>query len=443
MKQFNPEDLSRYDYFIPASDYTDPDMGRKEREKLWPRVWQVACREEEISEVGDYVRYDILGDSIVVARVDRDRIAAFYNTCQHRGRLLVEEPRGNVAHGFYCRYHGWRYALDGALTHVHYKDDWQNCAAFDDGSLDLKQPRVGCWAGWVWVNMDPDAPTLEEYLGEAVEVFRNFRIEDMRFAWYETLIVDVNWKVVIEAFNEGYHVGATHRSRYDYNTLRNYGSARGLHASFRSVQGPARYKNELGDWVPAKGLVDQLHHANAALHKDLSALVSEPGMRALRRLKDELGEDAAPEVMMPRLFELYREEIEATGAAWPEGLTLQDMTRAEADWQIFPNTIFLPVVDGFLWYRMRPHPKDDQKCVFDIWCLRRYPRGGEPKVEQHISESLEAFEGRNPFLEQDFSNLRGVRDGMSSRGWQGAFANPAQELSIIHFHRVLHQFIGD
>jgi phenylpropionate dioxygenase-like ring-hydroxylating dioxygenase large terminal subunit len=434
--------LSDYECFIPATDYTDPDIGRREREKLWPKVWQVACREEEIPKVGDYVKYDIAGESILVVRVEAERIAAFYNVCQHRGRQLVDRPQGTVAAGFYCRYHGWRYTLEGALSHVHWREDWGNCPAMIDGSLNLKQPRVGQWAGWVWINMDPDAPSLEDYLGEAPEVLKAFHIEDMRLAWYETLIVDVNWKVVIEAFNEGYHVGATHHTRYDYTTMRTDGFARGLHASFSSAQGVTQYIDEHGQWAPTKGIPDQIYRSSRHLFEDLNALNSEPGIRALNRLREELPEDAPPDIVIPRMFELYREEIEATGAVWPKDLTAQVVTAAQSDWHIFPNTVFLPTVDGILWYRMRPHPDDDQSCVFDIWCLRRFPPGGEPKVKQHISHSLEEFKGRNTFLEQDFSNLRGVQLGMKSRGFKGAFTNPTQELPISHFHRVLHQYIG-
>ena len=429
-----------YDCFVPAADYTDPEIGRKEREKLWPKVWQVACREEEIPKVGDYVRYDIAGESIIVTRVAEDRITAYYNACQHRGRQLVDEPRGNVK-GFHCPYHGWSYKLDGSLHRVHFSEDWEDCPALTDGTLDLKQPRVGRWAGWVWITMDPDASSLDEFLGEAPAVFRNFGLENMRFRWYETLVLDVNWKVVVEAFNEGYHAGATHRSRYDYNTTHNMGAIRGLHSSFSSVQGASRYKDEEGQWVPTKGPADLIYRSKSGLFEDFKATVSAPGMRAIERLQGEVPEDAPFSVTVPRMFELYREEVEATGAAWPRDFAIQDVMNAGSDWHIFPNTVFLPNIDGIVWYRMRPHPDDDQKCVFDIWCLCRYPPGEEPEAKQHISIGIEAFKGRNPFLEQDLSNLNGVQLGMRSRGWKGAFTNPKQEVSIVHFHRMLHKYI--
>ena len=445
MSACEPKELRGQDFFIPASDYTDPEIGRREREKLWPKVWQVACREEEIPNTGDYVRYDILSDSIVVIRGSGDSIDAFYNVCQHRGRQLVDEPRGNIARGFVCNYHGWAYKLDGTLRHVQWRSDWpEDCSVFTDGSLNLKRPRVGRWAGWVWICMDPQAPALEAFLGEAPALLECYRVEDMRFKWFETLIVDVNWKVVVEAFNEGYHVSTAHRTTLDWGQIRQTGTARGIHASFSTSKGPtARYKDEEGRWQTTQGLADQLYRNGFALYNDFNANYSDAGIRAYDRLRREFPGDAPPEVVMPRMLALYQEEVEATGALWPPDLTLEAIAKAGVDWHIFPNTVFLPCPDGWVWYRMRPHPDDDQKCVFDIWCLGRYAPGQEPRVEQHISNSLEEFKGRNTFLEQDFSNLRATQRGMRSRGWAGAVTNPVQELSISHFHRILHEYIDD
>jgi phenylpropionate dioxygenase-like ring-hydroxylating dioxygenase large terminal subunit len=445
MNAREPEGLSRYDFFIPASDYTDPEVGRRERERLWPKVWQVACREEEIPNVGDYVKYDIVGESIIVVRVAGDRIDAYYNVCQHRGRQLVDEPRGNIAGGFFCNFHGWSYKLDGTLRHVQWRSDWpENCPIFSDGSLDLKRPRVEQWAGWLWVCMDPDAPSLEEYLGEAPALLGCYRVEDMRFKWFETLVVDVNWKVVVEAFNEGYHVSTAHRETFDWSQIRQTGTARGIHASFASAKGAsARYKDEEGRWAATEGLADQLYHNGLALHTDFNANYSDAAIRAFERLRLEFPGDAAPSLVMPRMLALYQEELESAGAVWPPELTLDAIAKAGVDWHIFPNTVLLPCPDALVWYRMRPHPDDDQKCVFDIWCLCRFAPGLEPEVKQHISNSLEEFKGRNRFLEQDFANLRATQRGMRSRGWKGAVSNPVQELSVSHFHRMLHDYIDD
>ena len=121
----------------PADRYRSPDVFDLEKRKLWPSVWQIACREEELPEVGSFVLYDILDESIVVTRSSATEIKAFYNVCQHRGRKLVDRAKG-VQSQFYCRFHGWKYSLDGDLTDVYQAQDWSGCPAFDVKALSLQ-----------------------------------------------------------------------------------------------------------------------------------------------------------------------------------------------------------------------------------------------------------------------------------------------------------------
>ena len=108
--------------FVPKDAYLSPRFARLEADKLWPRTWQVACRLEEIPQVGDFVTYDILEESIVVVRTSAQQIKAYFNVCQHRGRRLTEGcGRTNVLR---CKYHGWTWKLDGAIAKVQDRDDW-------------------------------------------------------------------------------------------------------------------------------------------------------------------------------------------------------------------------------------------------------------------------------------------------------------------------------
>ena len=97
---------------IPIEAYVSEDYARNENEKLWAKVWQSTCREEEIPKVGDYVTYDILDESIIVVRSAPEKISAYYNVCQHRGRRLTEGCGHAVR--FHCRFHGWCWNLRGS-----------------------------------------------------------------------------------------------------------------------------------------------------------------------------------------------------------------------------------------------------------------------------------------------------------------------------------------
>ena len=115
---------------IGAEAYISEEYARQERDKLWRKVWQQAGRVEEIPEVGNYLTYDILDDSIVVVRTAPDKISAYYNVCPHRGRRLVDTPKGarnacGKKKQFVCGFHGSRYNLDGECIHVLEKEDWK------------------------------------------------------------------------------------------------------------------------------------------------------------------------------------------------------------------------------------------------------------------------------------------------------------------------------
>jgi phenylpropionate dioxygenase-like ring-hydroxylating dioxygenase large terminal subunit len=111
----------------------------------------MACREEEIPKVGDFYTYDIVDQSIIVIRTAADEIKAFHNVCPHRGRTLTEGC-GHAARLF-CKYHGWNWKIDDTDAKV---VDWHEWAPEDltDEDLNLMPVKVGCWGGWVYINMD-------------------------------------------------------------------------------------------------------------------------------------------------------------------------------------------------------------------------------------------------------------------------------------------------
>jgi phenylpropionate dioxygenase-like ring-hydroxylating dioxygenase large terminal subunit len=431
--------------FVPASYFTAPNLPVLEKTRLFPKVWQVACREEEIPHVGDFVNYEICDESFLVVRTKKDEIKAFYNVCQHRGRRLRDEAKGSVAQGFYCRFHGWRYALDGSIVYVHDREDWKDCPEFKEGALNLKQPKVGRWAGWVWLNMDPGAEPLMDYLGAVADKLKPFDIDKMHLAWYETIIAPVNWKVIVEAFNEGYHAGATHAFALDYKRAYSPGKIWGRHSQFYTgfTRSLPNAKVESGQWLEMKSFQEMLYYQSVEIYETLFALIMEPMMKAVTRLKNDTKPDEPVENLLGKLWDWHKQELEAAGLIWPANLKPEDLATVATGYHMFPNTVMLPAVDGVLWYRMRPYGDDPDRCIFDIWCLRPYAPGTEPKVTQNITHGFEAFRGRNAFLEQDFGNMVAVNKGMKSQGWAGAVCSPTQEVQISNFHKVLREYMCD
>src|SRR5690349_9669628 len=153
----------------PKQRYFDPDFYALEADRLWPRVWQMACRLEEIPEPGDFVEYEILDQSVIVLRADDGSVRAFQNACRHRG-VKVVEGRGSVTSaGFTCPFHGWCYGQDGTNTHVPQKRmfDEHNLQA---GDIDLTPVRCELWGACAWINLDDDAPPLRDSIEPAASI---------------------------------------------------------------------------------------------------------------------------------------------------------------------------------------------------------------------------------------------------------------------------------
>lgn len=175
-----------------------------EMRKLWPRVWQMACREEQIPEVGDYTIYEIGHYSILVVRT-RDGIRAHHNVCRHRGRRLCEHA-GHAA-SFICPFHGFSWHIDGSLRGV--TSDW-DFPQIDKDDFSLTPVQCDTWGGWVFINMDMDAAPLAEFLGDLPDHFAVWAPQDRYVEAHVGKVMKCNWKLCQEAFMEAFHVITTH-----------------------------------------------------------------------------------------------------------------------------------------------------------------------------------------------------------------------------------------
>lgn len=204
-------DDSRYVFLgdepLSFDRYVDQDFFNAEMKYLWPHVWQWACREEQIPEIGDYVVYDIGEYSFLIVRTDTGAIKAFYNSCTHRGTKLRPSASDGSTKEFRCPFHGWRWSLDGTLKTVPCHWDFPHVTT-DTHNLD--EVRVAFWGGFVFINMDENAPDLCEYMAPMPEHFQNWKLEDRYIELYIEKELSANWKTCAEAFMEGYHLLETH-----------------------------------------------------------------------------------------------------------------------------------------------------------------------------------------------------------------------------------------
>jgi phenylpropionate dioxygenase-like ring-hydroxylating dioxygenase large terminal subunit len=438
-KRYPAQDV--LDDFVPKNAYVDSEFARTEEERLWPYAWQLACRLEEIPKVGDYYTYDIVNDSIIVVRASETSIKAFFNACTHRG-LPLAKGSGTVRN-FHCRYHGWKFDLNGDCIDVIDRADWGG--SLKDEDIRLREVKVGTWGGAVFINMDPNCEPLEQFIKPVDEYCDAFEFEKMRYAWYKTLIVPANWKQVLEAFNEFYHVQQTHPQlltfTYDYSASAGFGrhgkvwfTAQGAIPFRRSDRLPPKEVPDYRDYV-----LDFVERYNA----DLKAMVTPRMTKAAERLRTEVAATASPQEVLGKWFEFQMEAAAEDGVEWPSGLTPEYLERSGLDWHVFPNTIFLhATIDGVLWYRARPNGTDPDSCIFDIAALERYAPGKEPPLKREFYPDWKAVEWP-AIYGQDLVNLDVIQRGMKTRGFEGQRTNPLQERAIVNFHRALRRFLHD
>src|ERR1700723_1522244 len=193
---------------IPKERYYDSEFFALEAERLWPRVWQMACRPQGIPGVRDFVEYEILDRSVVVVRTSETEVAAYENTCRHRG-VKVIEGRGTLKSGFTCPFHGWCYGLDGKNTFISRAKSFSE-RNLEPGEIDLVPVRCELWGGCAWINLSDEAPPLRSCLEPSASILDAWKVEAMRTEWWEAFVLPVNWKLAQEAFLEQYHVIETH-----------------------------------------------------------------------------------------------------------------------------------------------------------------------------------------------------------------------------------------
>jgi choline monooxygenase len=193
---------------LPASFYTDPAVFEYEKEKIFAHSWICVAHRSELAEKNDYITREVIGENIVVLR-DRDGVLrAFYNVCPHRGHQLLSGS-GRARNVITCPYHAWTFKLDGELAHARNCDNVPN---FDKDKSSLVPVKVEEYAGFVFINMDPEAGTVEEQLPGLESRLRAACpvIDQLHLGARFVTETAANWKSIVDNYMECYHCGPAH-----------------------------------------------------------------------------------------------------------------------------------------------------------------------------------------------------------------------------------------
>ena len=191
---------------IPTARYTDPEFYRLEQERVFGRTWLFAGHESEWPEAGSYRQTDRSGSPLVVVRGEDGVLRAFYNACRHRGAPVTRDACG-TARRLTCQYHSWSYGTDGSLLGV---PDSRSFVDLDEDALALIPVRCETWDGWVFLSEDAGAEPLLDFLGPVAEQMSVIGGAGMRAVGTQVHHLECNWKLMVDAFLEVYHVRTVH-----------------------------------------------------------------------------------------------------------------------------------------------------------------------------------------------------------------------------------------
>jgi phenylpropionate dioxygenase-like ring-hydroxylating dioxygenase large terminal subunit len=429
---------------ISVEAYISEEYARAERDKLWRKVWLQAGRLEDIPEVGDFITYDILEDSIIISRSGPDTINAFYNVCSHRGRRLVDTPPGQRnARGkkknFICGFHGWRYNTEGKCTLVPEQQDWKG--VLTEERTRLGPVKVDTWGGWVWINLDPNCEPLRDYLEPIASYLDPFQLQNMRPRWRRWIIFDCNWKVALEAFNETYHVDTTHPEFMQFGSFRGWARAHGKHSNIGYDPPKGGTDQDQAKLRLGTGGDPRIKTAEMQLYtwREVNTNTTQTLVDVAMRLKDELPEGTPAAEVSRYWLETARAEDAARGVVWPT-VDPKDVAKSGTSCQIFPNLQIGHAVNNMLVYSARPYGYDPDKCYFEASVYELYPEGQAPKTEWEYHGEDDPRWGS--VLPQDFSNMAAVQQGMKSGGFRGTLPNPYMERTVANLHRNLARYMG-
>lgn len=430
---------------IPGVRYTSRDFFEKEWEGMWTRVWLLLGREAEMPEPGDWQMEPVGREEILMVRQTNGDVKAFYNVCQHRGNPLVDEPTGHVMQRFVCKYHSWGYLPSGKLNFAPDKDDFPEGNPCDN----VRLPEIRCetFAGFIWVNMDPDCVPLKEYLGPIWDEWEGRHIHSWKRTMAHSAWLPCNWKIVMDNFNESYHVPTVHmRAKPDTDRKEIRGNINTYYKETRFDLSDEGHNRMVMKGGYAVGATDEDGNIREPLASLLTYWELDPA-----DFKDN------PEATREALQQQKRKLGPERGYTHYENIPDEQFTDA-FHYTLFPNFAVSVWSDGFHFLRVRPHMDDPEQCLFDNWWYsspaslaepmsmqRSHAREGSGEIASDRQETPVRWinypeESVGPAIEEDVEVFVTQQRGFRSRGFNGVYLSN-QEKRIRRYHELIDDYI--
>src|SRR3984957_1915692 len=411
-------------YQVPVERFLSKDYHLLEVENLWKRVWQMVCREEEIPKVGDVHVYEVATQKYIVVRSAPDKIKAYPNSCLHRGRQIVDCD-GHVGR-LRCPFHGFTWDLEGRISSI--PCAWEFSHIENPEEWHLPEAKVATWGGFVFINPDPNAEPLQNFLGDLDRHFARYPLDERYIAGHARKVVPCNWKVAQEAFLEAYHVLETHpqltpqgsHTDMRYDVYKNYSRTLGVYYIPNAFTGFDAGNQDILDSV-ADLRLDQERVLKAKDGLTVRQQMADMARQGYERVTGQSSDHFADTELIDVCF-----------------------------LSVFPNFHPWPLFNRIC-SLFRPYKDDPDRSWMDVYQLMPFDKkkGRPPAAKVHVlseDEDWTAAPEIGVYLarisNQDIFNLGPIQEGLKASARKVVNYAKYQESRIRHFHDLLGQWVG-
>ena len=411
----SPKDMGLQRYSVKR--YTSAAWHELEVERLWKKVWQFTCREEDIPEPGDHYRYDIAGMSFLIVRTETGELKAYPNACLHRGRMLKEFD-GNAAE-LRCPFHGFCWKLDGQLKDI--PADW-DFPQIDQSDFSLPEIPLAVWAGFIFINPDQNCDPFDDFIKDLAEQFERWNLGGLYKQAHAAKVMPCNWKIAQEAFCEAFHVNATHPQ-----IMRSIGDV----------------NSQVDVWENCSRVITA-----GGTHSPLLTDVSNPDLiRAMMDLDHDAEVPEIPEGVSLRTFLAGRSRENLKAIAGDRAETYCDAELMDSlDYTLFPNFHPWGAFNGIV-YRFRPNGNDHRSSIMECMMLAPFEGERPSAAKVHWLEEDETWSSVLGFLgkvfDQDSFNMPKVQQGLEATYMDGIVLSGYQESKVRWLHHKLTEWVGE
>lgn len=391
---------------VSLEDSMCPEFYEKEREHVFKKTWLYVGRVERLPEKGGYFTRELgfAETSVVVVRGKDDVIRAFHNICPHRGNKLVwrDDPFQEVegtAPVMYCRFHGWRYNLDGSLIATSRKD-----LLLDFDADACRVPSIQCevWEGFIFINLNPhNTEPLRSFLGELAHGIEGYPFDGPHQVYKFKAELQCNWKIFMDGFAESYHGPYLHAASFGNLTA----------AAKKALDAPNPF-------------TDALAYQLKGPHRMFS-FAGEPSRKSDYSKPMEC-------VMEASAAGPWNKKIDIS--ALPAGLNPIRSERYGFDsFQFFPNFVLIFGASGFTTHAH--WPTGPHSHIFEVDMYFRPPTTHKERLGQELTVTL-----LNDIVLEDASPLEGMQAMLNSGAIKEFHLND-EEILVRHLHKVVGDYV--